>query len=223
MSIHLSISPDFHFSQNDPRWRNADLDGIVGHGRTIGQWGCLGVAYCTLANHWDISDLLPDAFLLKMRESGAMWGEGVRPAALKTMFPDSVTYDGYLLRTRTDMRQKLREYLDAGYPVIGRVDFRPKTARIDQHWLLIIGENEKNQLLAIDPWTGTEININDVYGIAGSDVVEILLYRPRGDQPIARGSRGNGGGMQFDIDAQALIQETLNLMKRWQSLLQNND
>lgn len=192
--VLLHIPAQHQLSQRDPRWANIDLDGRVG-GRTIGQWGCLGVAYNMLARCWGLTELLPGQFLQQMRNSGAMSGEAVRAGALKTMYADSVIYDGYIFRQSPHMRKRLRDFLDAGIPVIGRVDFNPSTAQIDQHWVLIVGENGRDELLCIDPWTGKLENINRKYGIAGSDVVEILLYRPTWVQfPKGDGNQDNNGG-----------------------------
>ena len=175
--VKIAVAPENHLSQNDPRWASIDLDGKAG-GRTIGQWGCLGVAYNILARHWGLTSMLPHQFLKEMQSKGVQAGDYVAVGALIAMFPQGVTYHGYTSRANPRMREKLREYLDEGIPVIGRVDFRPNTALLDQHWVLVIGENNNDELLAIDPWSGQEINVNHAYGIAGSDVLEILLYRP---------------------------------------------
>ena len=194
----VAVDHRHYLSQNDPRWKDIDLDGKEG-GRTIGQWFCLGVAYNMLARHFKLTRMLPASFHREMQAAGGMRGETIVPGALKLMYPDEIAYDGYLTRRSEGFRDEVRKWMLAGIPVIGKVDFVTDDDRITQHWVLFIGEDTKDQLLAIDPWDGRLVNVTRRYGIEGSDIIEALWYRPNDvEKPSDKHSRGKtGGGMDM--------------------------
>ena len=144
--------------------------------KTIGTWGCLLVAYNNQARYLRLCEDTPPQFLGRMRATGAMSGPYLLPGALATAFPGSVRYDGYMIRSDA-MRGKIRQYVDRLLPVPARVDFNPATGQWEQHWVLIIGYNADDWLIA-DPWHGDVVLASQRYNITGDDVLEALFYEP---------------------------------------------
>ena len=175
---YLDVSP---LSQRDPIWANVALGEPTGHGKTIGNWGCLLVAYNMLARYWNITDRFPGAENAHYVSVGAFSNQYIQPAALRTAYPNQVAYDGYLTRDSSAMRPKIREWIDNGWPVACRVDFIPSTAQWDQHWVLVNGYIGDTDFYMADPWHGDIAVVNDRYPIAGSDILEAIFYWPKGE------------------------------------------
>lgn len=164
--------------QRDPAWANVTLGQPTGHGKTIGNWGCLLVAYNSLARFWGLTTRLPDAENAHYVSAGAFSAQFIKPAALRTAYPNSVAYDGYLTRESDAMRSKIRQWVDDGWPVPCRVDFNPATGQWEQHWVLVVGYIGDTDFYMMDPWHGDIAIVNDRYAIPGSDILEAIFYRP---------------------------------------------
>jgi hypothetical protein len=100
--------------------------------KTIGNWGCLLVAYCCVANYLKLCNDTPDQHLTRMKRSGAMSGPYLLPGALRTAFPNDIAYLGYEGRGDS-LNARIRASIDKGYPVPARVDFNPATGQTEQH------------------------------------------------------------------------------------------
>lgn len=174
--------PAPRLSQRDPRWANVPLGRDTGHGKTIGNWGCLLVAYTSLANHFGLVNDTPAQMNSRMVSAGAFSAQYIQPAALRTTFPNGVTYHGYKLRSDATMRPTIAAYLADGIPVAVRVDFHPATPQWEQHWVVLVGQTADDWLM-MDPWHGDVTLVSARYGIAGEDVLEALFYRPKA--PVA--------------------------------------
>lgn len=172
---HLNVAP---LSQRDPDWANVTLGQPTGHGKTIGNWGCLLVAYNIQARYWGLTNRLPGSENAHFVSMGAFSNQFIQPAALRTAYPESVAYDGFLGRESSAMRPKIREWIDNGWPVPCRVDFDPTDSDFDQHWVLVIGYIGETDFYMADPWHGDIEMVNDRYPIAGSDILEAIFYRP---------------------------------------------
>lgn len=174
----IEIADIDSLNQRDPAWANVVLGQNTGHGKTIGNWGCLLVAYNVMARYWGLTDRLPPAENDHMVSKGAFSAQYIQPAALRTAYPDLVTYDGYLGRDSSAMRPKIREWIDRGWPVPCRVDFNPATSDFDQHWVLVVGYIGDTDFIMADPWHGDIDIVNNRYPIAGSDILEAIFYTP---------------------------------------------
>lgn len=163
-------------SQRDPRWAATTLGEPTGHGKTIGNWGCLLVGYTMLAQALGVDDLTPAEMNARMVGAGAFYRQYIQPGALKIAYPDAVTYQGFLTRENPEMVPRLIRYITDGIPVLARVDFRPDTEAWEQHWVLIV-EGGNGWIMA-DPWTGEIGKLADAYPIEGQDILEAVFYRP---------------------------------------------
>lgn len=178
--LYLSVEP---LSQRDPRWA-ADVIGMpTGHGKTIGNWGCLLVAYNMQARYWGLTERLPGVENLHYVANGCFNGPYMAAGALQRAYPGHVTYDGYKMRTDPTMRQKIRDWIDNGWPVACEVDFDPADSDFDQHWVLVIGYAGDTDFWMADPWEGDIEIVNNRYPIAGSDILQAIFYHPIEVQP----------------------------------------
>ena len=183
-------------SQRDPRWSGDQL----GTGReTWGSWGCLATVYNSMAQFLDFTDLAPGAPYNALAVArGAFSGSDLRSMALEDIHPADVEAVGWYSRDRHGwevMEPKIWDRLAAGWPVPARVDFKPETAVYDQHWILIVGwDNQAEDWLAMDPWTGHISPVAALYDIPGVDLLEVLIYqaRPTVEPPPVEPPPGTG-------------------------------
>ena len=150
----VSVSFDYilpiyvNHSQNDPKWRNVLLgDGSVPN-KTIGNWGCLSVAYNNMAIFLGLCDDDPNEYNTRQVNTGAIQGIDVQPGALRTCFPESVGYEGW---ETGNILNRIIDKLDEGIPVPVRVDL-DQSADYVQHWVLVIGYTPDGQLIIADPY-----------------------------------------------------------------------
>lgn len=165
----LPIEPNY--SQNDPRWKGTPLgDGSQPH-VTIGSWGCLSTAYSTMAVYMGLCKDTPDLFNARMLHAGAYSGIYVQPAALRTTFPDEVSYHGWYTN---DIVNRCKAQIDIGVPVPARVDLDPSSG-YTQHWVLIVGYTSTGELIIADgyPYESTiKLQRDTIY----DRIHEVLIY-----------------------------------------------
>lgn len=157
-----TLLPVVPLSQRDPAWASVVLGQPTGHTKTIGSWGCLLVAYNTMARWMGLTTMLPEAFNAHMVAKGCFSAQFIQPAALRTAFPNEVIYGGYISAPSDVMDAKIRAWIDARTPVPIQVDFNPEDPDIDQHWVLVVGYIATDFIVA-DPWYGTIINMKSRY------------------------------------------------------------
>jgi len=175
----LDVEP---LSQRDARWASQTLGQDTGHDKTIGNWGCLLTAYNMIARYYKFTTMLPDEFNDFMVDSGGFSGQYLVNGAFKKAYPYEVIYEGYKSRDNEAMIPMIHRYIDSGWPVPARVDFKPATEAWEQHWVLIIGYSDSDFTIA-DPWTGKVGLLSEAYPITGDDVLEALFYYPSKTQP----------------------------------------
>lgn len=176
---HLEIEP---LSQRDPRWADVTLGQDTDHGETIGSFGCLFVDYVVMAQFLGLDDRTLLQVHEHFKQAGSFSAQYLRNGAFRIAYPDALDYNGYRVRTDSQMEPVIRAYLDDGLPVAARVDFVPETSGREQHWVVLIGYDGDDYVIA-DPWTGTIGMLSEVYGIAGVDVLEAVYYRPKASEP----------------------------------------
>ena len=163
-------------NQRDLRWADHTLGEDTGHGKTIGNWGCLLVVYNMMARYYELTNQLPGSYNIHMQLLGGFNGRYLLPAAFRTVHSDDISYEGFLTKDDNRMLPKINEWLNAGKPVPARVDFRPTTPAWEQHWVLLyrkLGDDYK----IVDPWTGERRLLSETYGVPGVDVLEAIFYQ----------------------------------------------
>lgn len=177
--VHIPIDP--MLSQRDNRWAAVVMGtGSDGKVKTIGNWGCLDVAYTMLAKQMGITTLTPDQMWAHFKAKGATSGPNLLAGALATAYPDKVKYEGHQQRG-AGLHERIMRHLDGGITVPARVDFVPTTPdQWEQHWVLIVGYDPVSGRFRIcDPWHGDEVWVDERYDITGDDILEALFYAPK--------------------------------------------
>lgn len=168
-----------NYSQNDPQWRDTPLgDGSV-PSKTIGNWGCLGTVYTTMARYMGLCTDTPPMFNDRMVLHGAMQSIYVQAGALRTCFPNSIKYVGWF---KNDIVDRCKAQIDKGIPVPARVDLNTSSG-YTQHWVLITGYSDDNELMIADPYpfNSTEMWQKDtIY----NTIYEVLIYDRVDNTPI---------------------------------------
>jgi hypothetical protein len=185
-SGNFHSAPHINLSQRDERWAHHRLGENTGHGKTIGNWGCLLVVYNMLAIDYRLTEMNPSTYNLMMTAAGGFIGPYLQNGAFAKAHSDDIVYEGWLPRDNSRMLDKIEDYLLSGRPVPARVDFRPSTAAWEQHWVLLLTPVSTptdsspfyyNDYLMADPWTGEQGLLSEVYDISGVDVLEALFYK----------------------------------------------
>ena len=168
----MKISLPKIYSQNDNQWKNKTL-GTKG---TIGAYGCLLTCIamtCCYFGH----DETPDSLNEKLKANGGylngnlyVWG------ALNKIFSD-IKYQGQTSTPdplTTSQMNFIRSKIDAGYPVILQIDTIPATAKLDEHWVLVIDYDGDDFILA-DPWDGAVKRITS-WGVKPQQMIYAYAY-----------------------------------------------
>lgn len=148
-------------SQRDNRWSSIPLGNNTNASYNIGQFGCLITSF---ANYLGITpvDVNSHKDLFTAGGGDLIWSKvtvlGLNPYYTSPRYEDAVTNQGIA---------KMKSLIDEGRPLICEIDFNPTTVNEDMHFVLVIGYDDSSQdsetFYAIDPWTGTEIDLS-VYG-----------------------------------------------------------
>lgn len=180
-SGNFHSAPHINLSQRDVRWAENTLGENTGHNKTIGNFGCMLVAYNMLARDYRLTTMHPDTFNMHMVASGGFSGPYLLNGAFYKAFPEEVVYEGWMTRANPRMLPKIDEYLRSGKPVVARVDFVPETSAWEQHWVLLLIPSPAgdDDFIMADPWTGEQGLLSDTYDIYGTDVLEAVFYKLR--------------------------------------------
>ncbi len=160
-------------SQRDDRWRNILLGYNTNPTFNIGNYGCLITCF---ANYLDKTPIEVND-ILKANQGFVNGGElvwskvsalGLQEVYCSPRYEDAVSSQGL---------SKMKSLIDEGRPLITEVDFNPSTVSEEMHFVLIHGydETKEDTFLAIDPYSGTEIDLS-VYGGVRRAVYRFRAY-----------------------------------------------
>lgn len=158
------------FSQRDPRWR----DEVYAGGLTFSQAGCYVTCVTMIVSLAGYDDDPPEV-ARKLREAGIFSGALLaHPNKIPEIYP-RLGYAGTVRwhKVPADMERFGKE-LEKG-PAIIEVDFRPPTAKFDQHFvvaeqLTVTGKD----LVIADPWDGTRTKLLERYAKDDWDLARAL-------------------------------------------------
>ena len=180
-----ALDGDFRFdvrpvSQNDFRWRAVEIGrNRAGTTLTIGNWGCLLVVYLMWLKYHKFVDYdvlaLRQAFIDVGRYRYGYFAGG----DLRRAFPNHVIDERWTARKNDeDLTPRIADYMRAHRtPVCIRVDYKPATTLHEQHWVLAIGI-EGGDLIIADPDDGQIVPLPRRFSIDGGDILEALWLRP---------------------------------------------
>lgn len=158
------------YSQRDPQWSSLLLGFNTDKRYTIGNYGCLMTCYSMYIAKKpnETNELLKtnNAF-----QNGGLfvWTKSTVMGLTQTYI--SPRYDGPV---SSQGIQKIKDTIDAGFPVLCEVDFNPNTAGEEMHYVLVIGY-EADSLFAADPWVGQIVNL-DLYGGPQRAIIQFRVY-----------------------------------------------
>jgi len=160
------------FSQRDSAWSSKLLGYNTNPVYSIGGYGCLITCFGMYINqnpNW-VNDTLKANSGYAPGTGNFIWSKctvlGLNQTYQSPYYSDPVTFQGIT---------KMKALLDEGKPLVTHIDFDPRDADDDQHWLLVYGYDDNNVFYAADPWTGTLITL-DVYGGVARCVYEWRTY-----------------------------------------------
>lgn len=165
------LKPLLLLSQRDSKWANILLGFNTNLPYTLGNFGCLitclSMYIGKLVN--ETNDILKANQAFAKDSGEFIWGKssalGLNQTYLSPRYTDAVTAQGF---------QKIKELIDAGFPLLCEVDFNPNTSGEEMHFVLIIGYKDDN-FYAADPWVGEIINLS-VYGGAARAIIQFRAY-----------------------------------------------
>lgn len=138
----LDIEP---ISQLDERWKDERLGTSY---TTIGQYGCLVTCAAMMLKYYGYDTDPKRLNELLKANTGFASGNLLVWDSIKAFYP--VYFANRYYGNRLD---KLDENLAVGNPAIVKVDLKPKTYSIEEHWVLVIGKCDGRYIIA-DPIDG---------------------------------------------------------------------
>lgn len=162
MKVNLSQK----FSQNDPRWRDAQL-GTKG---TIGAFGCLMTDATMVADYYGANET-PLTVNEKMKNNGGYQGGnlfvwGVFASLFGLKYPGQFSNPGPLT---TGQMSQIKGVIDKGYPVFLQIDTIPASSQLDEHWILAL-DYDGDDFIIQDPWDGATKRITS-WGVAPQQLI----------------------------------------------------
>lgn len=159
------------FGQRNPEWANEILGFNIDPKYSIGFYGCLITSFGMYVDKKpnEINQILKANNGFTTGSGNFVWSKasvlGLNQTYVSPVYSDAVTSQGL---------NKIREFLDKGNPLICEIDFHPETVKVDQHFVLIVGY-EGDQFLVADPWTGTIVSL-DIYGGPARAIIQFRAY-----------------------------------------------
>lgn len=172
------------FSQNNSLWRDVLL-GFNTSTYTIGSHGCLITCLTAIANYYGGKDT-PETMNDKMKSvKGFTNGGFYRWGYIEKIYPTiNEEWKGRYPNPLTNANlQLIKDSIDAGVPVMCEIDSAPNTAIPDQHFVVFIGYNPKdeNDFTIMDAWDGKIKSLKSyLYGTKKSvrhTVLQVVTYR----------------------------------------------
>jgi hypothetical protein len=169
----FAITP---FSQSDPRWRDERLGTTA---QTIGKWGCAMTCACMIFSQIDpnINPSTFNAMLSYPAPGGYNYVNGGEAHLAWDRLPSIFAW--FKWHGRQDWKRRLTpeelgEILNRimnQAPLVLFVDYKPKTAAFDSHFVLATGYSASfDDICILDPIDGQEAWLLERYGAPGHDL-----------------------------------------------------
>ena len=165
-----------YFSQKDSKWKNNKLG--TSTIATVGSDGCLLCDVTSVCNYYG-KEVTPDVMNELMKKNkGFVSGALLVYGAVTDIYPDiTVDWDNFIdCSTVPAPLDKIDKLLFSNKPVIVKVDYDTQTAKVDQHWVTIIGKTEDGSYIIYDPIDGSEQFFQSRYGDPARYIFKIVTY-----------------------------------------------
>ena len=170
------------YSQQDELWRKKYLGNST---TTIGNYGCLLTCAAMLCKFYG-KDTDPARLNDLMKANGGFNGNLFVWAVLEKVYPDIVIdWSNYInCELVPAPMDKIDAVLQAGYPVIVKVDYNPATLPVNEHWVLIVGKEGASYIIN-DPIDGARVKFESRYGAPARYIFRIAVYKGKsGSVPV---------------------------------------
>ncbi len=145
-----------YLSQQDPQWKNDTLGFATDPRETIGYVGCALTSVSMLLSGYGFSET-PQSLNQKLKARQGFVGSGIRWDVVSQVHPDVRLQSNVRCETSDAPLGQIDAALNAGQPVIVRVDASPNPG-LQWHYVLVYARQGQDYLM-LDPWPyrpGTE-------------------------------------------------------------------
>ena len=163
-------------NQADGKWGNLKLG--TSTIATIKSDGCLLTDVCMVCNYYG-KNITPDILNSQLiQKKGFVNGANLVYGVISEIYPDiTVDWDNFIDCSTVDAPlDKIDNILISKRPVIVKVDYDTNSAKIEQHWITIIGKTDDGSYICNDPIDGTEIFFQARYGDPKRYIFKIVVY-----------------------------------------------
>lgn len=164
------------FSQADSRWANVKLG--TSTVATLKTDGCLLTDVCMVLNYFG-KETDPSKLNIDLKKVNGFYnGALLIYKAVSDIYPDiQIDWDNFIdCGAIPAPLDKIDAILASRRPVIVKVDYDYKTAKVDQHWVTIIGKAEDGAYIIADPIDGSEQFFHARYGDPQRFIFKIVVY-----------------------------------------------
>jgi len=164
------------FNQSDPKWAKIKLG--TSTVSTISSDGCLLCCVASVLRYYG-KDTTPDKLNDDLtRVKGWHLACRLIYGAIHDIYKDiTMDWNYYIPCADTGAPlDKIDEILASNRPAIVQVDFKPSTAKLDEHWVVIHGKTENGSYLIIDSIDGSEQFFESRYGDPERYIFKIVAY-----------------------------------------------
>lgn len=154
------------FSQQDSRWKNKKLGTS---NVTLGGYGCLVTCLAMISKHYG-KDTDPDRLnqeLIKVNGFANDKGQIMGPLSSRYVWESLTRVYSDITETKrietpnpvsSSQWESMMAEVNAGRPVILKVDFNPTTVAVDEHYVVLIGKEGDSYIVA-DPYYGDKSSL----------------------------------------------------------------
>lgn len=156
-------------SQQDSRWANILLGFNTDSKYNIKNYGCLLSCLAMGLCYYDY-DTDPEDLNAKLKKVGGFAGGGNyvwhSVEKITDKMKEVLVRVGDVYPATDEHINQIKNSLDNGYPVVLHIDYDPKDADDDQHWVLAIGynPNDENDITIVDPLGGVVKSLKSYLG-----------------------------------------------------------
>ncbi len=138
-----------YYSQQDPQWK-ADLLGFGDPGDTIGMYGCALTSVAMLVSGHGYAET-PKTLNEKLKSRNGFVSSGIRWDVVSQVHPQITLRENIPCENTDAPLAKINAALDAGQPVVVRVDSSPAPG-LQWHYVMVYARKGSDDYLMLDPY-----------------------------------------------------------------------
>jgi SH3 domain-containing protein/peptidase C39-like protein len=138
-----------YYSQQDPQWKS-DLLGFGDPGDTIGMYGCALTSVAMLVSGHGYTET-PQTLNQKLKSKNGFVSSGIRWDVVAQVHPQITLRESVNCETTDAPLARINASLDAGQPVVVRVDSSPAPG-LQWHYVMLYARKGTDDYLMLDPY-----------------------------------------------------------------------